>query len=70
MRTGPSDRQEPLVIGVDVGSTTVKAVALDPKTLENVRSDYQRHQTKQPEKVVELLEDIPEVRGWKLGEPS
>ncbi len=58
MRTGPSDRQEPLVIGVDVGSTTVKAVALDPKTLEIVWSDYQRHQTKQPEKVVELLEDI------------
>jgi activator of 2-hydroxyglutaryl-CoA dehydratase/predicted nucleotide-binding protein (sugar kinase/HSP70/actin superfamily) len=58
MRTGPSDRRAPLVIGIDVGSTTVKAVALDPETLEILWSDYQRHQTKQPEKVVELLEDI------------
>jgi len=46
------------VLGVDVGSTTVKAVALDPTTFEILWSDYQRHQTKQPEKVVELLEDI------------
>ncbi len=58
MRTGPSDRVEPLVLGVDVGSTTVKAVALDPTTFEILWSDYQRHQTKQPEKVLELLEDI------------
>ncbi len=58
MRMAPSERREPLVLGVDVGSTTVKAVALDPKTLEIVWSDYQRHQTKQPEKVVELLEEI------------
>ena len=58
MRTGPSERRAPLVIGIDVGSTTVKAVALDPQTLEILWSDYQRHQTKQPEKVVELLEDI------------
>jgi len=47
-----------LVIGVDVGSTTVKAVVLDPTSLEILWSDYQRHQTKQPEKVLELLEDI------------
>ncbi|NUP06657.1 MAG: CoA activase [Polyangiaceae bacterium] len=58
MRTGPSTRVEPLVIGIDVGSTTVKAVALDPTNLEILWSDYQRHQTKQPEKVLELLEDI------------
>ncbi len=58
MRTGPSSRVQPLVVGVDVGSTTVKAVALDPDTFEILWSDYQRHQTKQPEKVLELLEDI------------
>ncbi|MDP3276287.1 MAG: BadF/BadG/BcrA/BcrD ATPase family protein [Deltaproteobacteria bacterium] len=40
---------------MDVGSTTVKAVALDPVTREILWSDYQRHQTKQPEKVHELL---------------
>ena len=48
-------RTEPIVIGMDVGSTTVKAVALDPQSLEILWSDYQRHNTKQPEKVHELL---------------
>ena len=47
-----------LVLGIDVGSTTVKAVVLDPSTLEILWSDYQRHQTKQPEKVLEMLEVI------------
>ncbi len=51
-------RTTPVVIGVDVGSTTVKAVVLDPDTLEILWSDYQRHNTKQPEKVHELLEAI------------
>ncbi|XYH94824.1 BadF/BadG/BcrA/BcrD ATPase family protein [Sorangium sp. So ce1128] len=50
--------QDPVVVGIDVGSTTVKAVVLDPQTLEILWSDYQRHQTKQPEKVLELLEVI------------
>ncbi|KYG10965.1 CoA activase [Sorangium cellulosum] len=50
--------QDPVVVGIDVGSTTVKAVVLDPQTLEILWSDYQRHQTKQPEKVLELLEAI------------
>ncbi len=48
----------PLVLGVDVGSTTVKAVAVDPATREILWSDYQRHQTRQPEKVHELLSAI------------
>ena len=51
-------RTAPVVVGIDVGSTTVKAVVLEPTTLEVLWSDYQRHQTKQPEKVVELLETI------------
>ncbi len=50
--------QDPVVVGIDVGSTTVKAVVLDPVTLEILWSDYQRHQTKQPEKVVELIDAI------------
>src|SRR5262249_30326420 len=49
---------DPVVIGIDVGSTTVKAVVLDPESLEILWSDYQRHQTKQPEKVLELIEVI------------
>jgi activator of 2-hydroxyglutaryl-CoA dehydratase/predicted nucleotide-binding protein (sugar kinase/HSP70/actin superfamily) len=51
-------RTSPVVLGVDVGSTTVKAVVLDPDTLSILWSDYQRHQTKQPEKVAELLREI------------
>lgn len=47
-----------LVIGMDVGSTTVKAVVIDPDTKEILWSDYQRHHTKQPEKVLELCEAI------------
>src|SRR6185295_3465982 len=50
--------QDPVVLGIDVGSTTVKAVVLDPTTLEILWSDYQRHQTKQPEKVLELISAI------------
>src|SRR5262249_48597984 len=53
-----SDRTDPLEIGIDVGATNVKAVALHPSTLEILWSDYQRHQTKQPEKVLELIRAI------------
>ena len=35
------------MFGIDVGSTTVKAVVVDPETKEILWSDYQRHQTKQ-----------------------
>src|SRR5687768_8189786 len=49
------DRTQPIVIGIDVGSTTVKAVVVDPKTREILWSDYQRHQTRQPEMVIEFL---------------
>ena len=47
-----------LAIGMDVGSTTVKATVVDPHTKQILWSDYQRHHTKQPEKVLELLETI------------
>ena len=44
-----------LLLGVDVGSTTVKAVAVDASTDAIIWSDYQRHETKQPEKTLEFL---------------
>lgn len=47
-----------LVIGMDVGSTTVKAVVVDPTTKAILWSDYKRHMTKQPELVLEFLERI------------
>ena len=47
-----------LAIGMDVGSTTVKAVVCDVATKEILWSDYQRHHTKQPEYVLSMLETI------------
>src|SRR5262245_50334222 len=47
-----------LAIGLDVGSTTVKAVVVDTQSFEILWSDYQRHETRQPEKVKELLVHI------------
>jgi activator of 2-hydroxyglutaryl-CoA dehydratase/predicted nucleotide-binding protein (sugar kinase/HSP70/actin superfamily) len=44
-----------ILVGMDVGSTTVKAVAVDPATDQMIWSDYQRHETKQPEKTLEFL---------------
>jgi activator of 2-hydroxyglutaryl-CoA dehydratase/predicted nucleotide-binding protein (sugar kinase/HSP70/actin superfamily) len=44
-----------LLVGIDVGSTTVKAVAVDGANDRIVWSDYQRHETKQPEKTLEFL---------------
>ncbi len=47
-----------LAIGMDVGSTTVKAAVVDPVTKAILWSDYQRHHTKQPEYVLSMLEAI------------
>ena len=46
------------LIGMDVGSTTVKAVVIDAATDEILWQDYQRHDTKQPEKVLEFLQAL------------
>jgi activator of 2-hydroxyglutaryl-CoA dehydratase/predicted nucleotide-binding protein (sugar kinase/HSP70/actin superfamily) len=43
------------LVGLDIGSTTVKAVAIDAATDDILWSDYQRHETKQPEKTLEFL---------------
>ena len=43
-------------IGMDVGSTTVKAVVMDAANDQILWSDYQRHDTKQPEKVLEFCQ--------------
>ncbi len=44
-----------LAIGIDVGSTTVKAVVCDPVGLEILWSDYKRHETRQAEVVRDFL---------------
>jgi activator of 2-hydroxyglutaryl-CoA dehydratase len=59
-----------VAIGVDIGSTTVKAVVCDPESLEILWSDYQRHETRQPEKTLEFLVRIgasfPEARQVRI----
>src|SRR5690349_8063337 len=47
-----------LWMGVDVGSTTVKVVVIDGETDDILWQDYQRHETKQPEKTLEMLQAI------------
>ena len=52
------DRQTRFMVGLDVGSTTVKAVVVDAANDEILWQDYQRHETKQPEKTLEFLRRI------------
>jgi len=51
-------RNDQLMVGLDVGSTTVKAVVVRPDNDHMVWQDYQRHETKQPEKTLEFLQRI------------
>jgi predicted CoA-substrate-specific enzyme activase len=51
----PHDHVTRFLVGVDVGSTTVKAVVVDLATDKVLWQDYQRHETKQPEKTLEFL---------------
>jgi predicted CoA-substrate-specific enzyme activase len=44
------------LVGLDVGSTTVKAIVVDAATDKSIWQDYQRHETRQPEKVLEFLQ--------------
>src|ERR671931_69023 len=55
------------LVGLDVGSTTVKAVAVDAESDELLWSDYQRHETKQPEKTLEFLERLDHELGIAPG---
>jgi activator of 2-hydroxyglutaryl-CoA dehydratase/predicted nucleotide-binding protein (sugar kinase/HSP70/actin superfamily) len=44
-----------VVVGIDVGSTTVKAVVVDPDSHQILWHDYKRHHTKQPECVLDFM---------------
>jgi len=54
MATAP----EKVVIGIDVGSTTVKMTVVDPTSKEIIWSKYLRHETRQPEMTREMLREI------------
>jgi len=49
------DRYTQFLVGLDVGSTTVKAMVVEAATDQIVWQDYQRHETRQPEKTLEFL---------------
>src|SRR5437588_3447210 len=51
----PHDHSTQFLVGLDVGSTTVKACVVDAAADQVLWQDYQRHETKQPEKTLEFL---------------
>lgn len=55
------------MVGLDVGSTTVKAIVAEPATDRILWHDYQRHETKQPEKTLEFLQRIETEVGVNTG---
>ncbi len=57
-KANPQKCYDLLWMGVDVGSTTVKIVVIDHETDTILWQDYQRHDTKQPEKALEMLKAI------------
>jgi len=59
----PHDHNTKFLVGLDVGSTTVKAVVVNAATDEMLWQDYQRHETKQPEKSLEFLQRMAKEIG-------
>jgi len=57
------DQKTEFFVGLDVGSTTVKAVVVDAATDKVLWQDYQRHETKQPEKTLEFLKRMEAEAG-------
>src|SRR5271155_943845 len=51
----PHDHVTQFLVGLDIGSTTGKAVVVDAASDKGMWQDYQRHETKQPEKSLEFL---------------
>src|SRR5262249_568194 len=52
------DHATRFLVGLHVGSAIVKAVAVDAANDTVLWQDYQRHETKQPEKTLEFLKRI------------
>ena len=59
----PHDHHTDFMVGLDVGSTTVKATVVEVSTDKVLWQDYQRHETKQPEKTLEFLRRIEKEVG-------
>ncbi|MGD8394159.1 MAG: BadF/BadG/BcrA/BcrD ATPase family protein [Candidatus Eiseniibacteriota bacterium] len=61
--TREEERIPGFMMGIDVGSTTVKSVVVDVTSDVIVWSDYKRHDTKQPEMTLEFLRRIEAETG-------
>jgi predicted CoA-substrate-specific enzyme activase len=59
----PHGHETRFMVGLDVGSTTVKAVIVEAATDKVLWQDYQRHETKQPEKSLEFLKRMESDTG-------
>ena len=59
----PHDHHTQFLVGLDVGSTTVKAMVVEAATDQILWQDYQRHETRQPEKTLEFLRRMEEEVG-------
>ena len=57
------DRALKFLVGLDVGSTTVKAIVVEAASDQLIWQDYQRHETKQPEKTLEFLKRMEAEAG-------
>src|SRR6202522_4596877 len=62
------DHHTEFLVGLDVGSTTVKATVVNAATDKVIWQDYQRHETKQAEKVLEFLRRMEAEAG--IGESN
>ena len=55
-------------VGVDVGSTTVKAVVMDARTDAVLWKDYRRHETRQAEMLLDFLRRMEAEAGDRSGQ--
>jgi len=55
------NQQKSLLVGIDVGSTTVKIAVLDPDDLQILHSRYERHNAEQAEAVRSLLIEAHDI---------
>jgi activator of 2-hydroxyglutaryl-CoA dehydratase len=62
-----NDSHPRFLLGLDAGSTTVKAVAVDTRTDEIVWRDYQRHESRPSEKLLEMLIRLEQEAGVGRG---
>ncbi|MBK1735100.1 CoA activase [Halorhodospira abdelmalekii] len=58
---GTTPPPSPLIIGLDVGSTTVKAIVLEPASCDVLWQEYRRHETRQAETARNFLVAIEEA---------